>query len=64
MMHIPLGLALILNLCYVLFICEFSNALIAVHVGIFFCFVADFIALKGGVLINCLSGGTVTGKMF
>lgn len=41
-MNIPLGLALILNLFYVLFICEFSSAHTAVHVGIFVCFVTFY----------------------
>lgn len=53
-MYIPSCLALVLNLFYVLFICEFSSSHIAVHVGIFVCFVTDFIALKAGVLMNCL----------
>lgn len=53
-MHIPLGLALVLNLFYVFFICEFRSAHIAVYVGTFICFVTGFIALKAGVFMNCL----------
>lgn len=63
-MDVPLVLALILNLLYVLFICEFNSAHIMVHVGIFVYFVRDFIALKAGVLMNCLGCGTITVRTF
>lgn len=56
-MHIPLSSTLILNLFHALFICEFSRAHIAVHVGIFVCSVTDFIALKAGVLMNAYKVG-------
>lgn len=63
-MPVPLVLALILNLVYVLFICEFNSAHVMIHVGNFVYFVGEFIALKAGVLMNCLGCGTIIVKMF